>query len=141
MKKKYFLVILFLLLAIFLTGCSGGGIVTPANDEAAIKNVIYDWSLALNDMNWSKAKGYCINGSDMYYAVEQIEDLVNTLYALCNQVTMNVVVNIQDVSINGSYSDVYCSILYYTTYCSYYETDEVNGYLHLQKIGNSWKMY
>ncbi len=30
MKRKCFFVILFLILAIFLTGCSGGGIVTPA---------------------------------------------------------------------------------------------------------------
>ena len=32
MKRKSFFVILFLVLAIFLTGCSGGGIVTPATE-------------------------------------------------------------------------------------------------------------
>jgi len=32
-KKKYFLIILFLILAMFLSGC-GGGIVTPVTDEA-----------------------------------------------------------------------------------------------------------
>jgi len=32
MKKKYFFVTLFLVLAIFLTGCSGGGIVTPTTE-------------------------------------------------------------------------------------------------------------
>jgi hypothetical protein len=41
--------ILFLVLAIFLSGYSE--IVTPANDEAAIKNVIHDRSLTLNDLN------------------------------------------------------------------------------------------
>ena len=30
MKRKYFLVVLFLILVIFLSGCSGGGIVTPS---------------------------------------------------------------------------------------------------------------
>jgi hypothetical protein len=30
MKKKSFLIIAFLILAIFLTGCAGGGIVTPS---------------------------------------------------------------------------------------------------------------
>ena len=75
MKRKYFLVVLFLTLAIFLSGCSGGGVVTPANDEAAIRSVIHEWSLALNDLNWSKAKSYCVNDSDAYYAVEQMQDL------------------------------------------------------------------
>jgi len=55
MKRKYFLVVLFLLLAIFLIGCSGG-IVTPATDEAKIKSVISEYFLAINDQNWSKAK-------------------------------------------------------------------------------------
>ena len=32
MKRKYFLVSLFLILAMFLVGCSGGGIVTPATE-------------------------------------------------------------------------------------------------------------
>lgn len=32
MKRKYFFVVFFLVLAIFLTGCSGGGIVTPTTD-------------------------------------------------------------------------------------------------------------
>jgi len=67
MRKKYFFVILFLILAIFLVGCSGGGIVTPATDEAKIKSVLYDYCLALNDQNWSKAKSYCIYGSDAYF--------------------------------------------------------------------------
>jgi len=56
MKEKYFFVIIFLMLAIFLSGCSGGGIITPVTDEAKIKGVLYDYCLALNDKNWSKAK-------------------------------------------------------------------------------------
>jgi len=30
MKRKYFIVILFLILAIFLSSCAGGGIITPS---------------------------------------------------------------------------------------------------------------
>lgn len=33
MKRKYFFVILFLILAIFLTGCNGGGVVTPSTTD------------------------------------------------------------------------------------------------------------
>lgn len=40
----------------FLVGCAGGGIVTPAGDEAAIKSVVNEYFLAINDQNWSKAK-------------------------------------------------------------------------------------
>jgi uncharacterized protein YceK len=76
-KRKYFLVVLFLTLAIFLSGC--GGIVTPATDEAKIKSVIYDYFLAINDQNWSKAKNCCIYESDRYYATCVMEDAVNAL--------------------------------------------------------------
>ena len=55
-EKESFFVILFLTLAIFLSGCSGGGIVTPVTDEAKIKNVVNELWLAINDQNWSKAK-------------------------------------------------------------------------------------
>jgi hypothetical protein len=140
MKKKYYFVILFLVLAIFLSGCSGGGIVTPATDEDAIKNVIRDWSLALNDMNWNKAKGYCLNGSEMYYAVETFEDLANSISTYCNQITVNVVINVGNVSINGSYGQAYCYTAWYTTYCGLYETDAYYVYYSLQKIGNNWKL-
>jgi len=141
MKRKLFLVVLVLILAIFLVGCAGGGIVTPATDEAKIKSVIYEYFLALNDQNWSKAKSYCVYGSDQYYAVCQAEDLVNTAYLFCNQVTINFVVNIINVSISGSYSQVHSYVSYLITYCGYYETDEVDSYLELQKVGNSWKLY
>lgn len=44
MRRKYFLVILLLILAIFLNGC--GGLVTPDTDEAKIKEVIQNYALA-----------------------------------------------------------------------------------------------
>lgn len=135
------MVILFLVLAIFLSGCSGGGIVTPATDEAKIKSVINEYCLAINGQNWSKAKGYCIYESDIYYAVCQVEDLVNMGYLYCNIVTINMIVNILDVSINGNYSQVYCNKYILISYCGYFESDSVYKYYNLQKVGNSWKLY
>ena len=140
MKRKYFLIVLFLILAIFLSGC-GSGIVTPATDEAKIKSVINEYFLAMHDQNWSKAKGYCVYGSDRYYAVCQFEDLVNTLYLYCNIITINAGVNILDVFIYGNYSQVYCSVSVLITYCGYHESDNTSGYYDLQKIGNQWKLY
>jgi len=141
MKRKVFLVVLFLILTIFLSGCSGVGIVTPVTDEANIKSVINEYFLALNDQNWSKAKGYCVYGSDRYYAVCQGEDLFNTLSLYCNIITINAYTDIQNVSINGSYSQAYCYTTYLVTACGYYESDSGYKYYNLQKIGNSWKLY
>jgi len=107
MKRKYFFVILFLVLAIFLSGCAGGGIVTPATDEAKIKSVIHEYFLAINDQNWSKAKSYCVYGSDRYYATCVLEDAINALYQFYGSVTITIFVTISDVSVNGSYASAY----------------------------------
>lgn len=141
MKRKYFLLVLFLILAIFLSGCSGGGIVTPATDEAKVKSVINEYFLALNDQNWNKAKSYCVYGSDRYYAVCQMEDLVNTLYLYCNIITINVYADILSVSIYGNYSEAYLYLNALITACGYYESDSGYVYYDLQKVGNSWKIY
>lgn len=141
MKRKYFLVVLFLTLAIFLSGCSGGGIVTPATDEPEIKSVIHEFFLAINDQNWSKAKGYCIYGSEKYYYISQLEDMVNTGYQYCSTVTINMIINVKNVSINGNYGQAKCDLSIIISYCGYFESDDSSGTLYLQKVGNTWKLY
>ena len=139
MKRKCFLVVLVLILAIFLSGC--GGIVLPATDEAKIKSVINEYFLALNNQDWSKAKSCCVYGSDIYYAVCDIEALVNNAYLYCNIITVNVVIDIQNVSINGNYADVSFSYNLLITGCGeegYAEEGDTT--FTLQKIGNSWKL-
>ena len=101
MKRKYFLVVLFLILAIFLSGC--GGVVTPATDEAKVKSVINEYFLAINDQNWSNAKSYCVYGSDRYYATCVLEDYINSLYQY-GVVTLTCIVSISNVSIYGNYA-------------------------------------
>ena len=141
MKRKYFLVVLFLILAIFLSGCSGGGIVTPATDEAKVKSVIYEYFLAMNDQNWSKAKGYCVYGSDRYYKTCGLEDGINVLYQYANIVTITCFVTISNVSINGSYATVYGSGTIVITADYYSESESASTTYYLQKVGNSWKIY
>ncbi|MBU2598471.1 MAG: hypothetical protein KKC53_04750 [Actinobacteria bacterium] len=141
MKKKYYFVILFLVLAIFLTGCSGGGIVTPATDEAKIKSVINEYFLAINDQNWSKAKSYCVYGSDQYYSTCLFEDAVNVLEQYYGNVTVTCFTNISNVSVNGSYASAFVSINLIATAGYYYESDSISGYYYLQKTGNNWKIY
>ena len=141
MKRKGILLLSILIIAIFLTGCSTDGVVTPATDEAKVKSVIQEYYLALNDQNWSKAKSYCIYGSEKYYKTCVIEDAINTLYLYCNIVTINTFVSISNVSIYGNYSDVYCYVSATISYCGYFESDSDYGYLYLQRVGNNWKLY
>ena len=79
MKRKCLLILTILVLAIFLSGCSGG-IVTPSTDEAKIESVIEEYFMAINNQNWSKAKNYCVYGSDIYYEPCILEDGINTLH-------------------------------------------------------------
>ena len=138
MKRKYFLVILFLMLAMFLSGC---GIVTPATDEAKIKSVIQDYYLAINDQNWSKVKNCCVYGSEQYYKVSLMEDAVNALQQYYGNVTITCFANISNVSVYGSYASAYINVTVVVTAGYYYDSASDSGYLYLQKIGNSWKLY
>jgi len=134
MKRKCFLGVLVLLLAIFLSSC---GIVLPVTDEVKIKSVINEFCLALNNQDWSTAKSLCVYGSTVYKTVCDIEDLI--LY--CNDITINVEMDIKNVSINGNDATVFGYASFLTTGCGLYETIEGDSTLSLQKVGNSWKIY
>ena len=141
MKRKYYFVILFLVLAIFLSGCSGGGIVTPTTDEAKTKSVINECVLAVNDQDWSKAKSYCVYGSEAYYQVCYIEDMVNTYHLYCDLITINYYINILNVSIYGNYSEVYGYLTLVISACGQFYSDSSYFWQYLQKVGNTWKIY
>jgi len=55
MKRKCFLIVLFLVLAIFLTGC--GGIIPPTNISSEAENFIGEWK-AISPTNLSKVEIY-----------------------------------------------------------------------------------
>ncbi|MBA7585866.1 hypothetical protein ES708_27856 [subsurface metagenome] len=139
MRSKILMVALVMVLVLALVGC--GGVVTPATDEAKVKSVIQDWSLAINAQNWNKALNYCVHGSDAYYGVCQLRDAVDSLNQYCSVVTINVLVTNMQVSIYGSYANVSCYVGIVISYCGYIESDSLYGNLTLQKIGNSWKLY
>ena len=141
MKRKNILLLSILILAIFLTGCSTGGVVTPATDEAKVKSVIQDYFLAINDQNWSKAKNCCVYGSDRYYATCVLEDAVNALYQYTSTVTITCFVTISNVTITGSYASAYINLTMYASAGGYSDSDSASGYYYLQKVGNSWKIY
>ncbi len=133
------MVALVMVLVLALVGC--GGVVTPATDEAKIKSVIQDWSLAINAQNWNKALSYCVYGSDKYYYICQLRDAINSLNQYCSVVTINILITNIQVSIYGSYANASCYVTAVISACGYYESDSLYGNLTLQKIGNSWKLY
>jgi len=139
MNRKHLFLVAFMILAVFLSGCNG--VVTPATDEAKIKSVVYEFVLALNDQNWSKAKGYCVYGSDAYYKVSLMEDMFNNIHLTCGNVTLSSYMIIYNVYIYGNYSEVYGDFYCVISGCGQVEGGGGIAYTYLQKVGNSWKIY
>ncbi len=139
MKRKCLLILTILVLAIFLSGCSGG-IVTPSTDEAKIESVIEEYFVAINNQNWSKTKSYCVYGSERYYATCELEDMINLLNQYYNIVTITFSVNIYNVYIYGNYAlaDINVDIWYVYYYSS--EVDSTSTTYSLKKVGNVWKL-
>ena len=139
MNRKHLFLFAFIILAVFLSGCNG--VITPATDEAKVKSAVHEYFLAINDQNWSKAKGYCVYGSDRYYATCTIEDLFNNMCQLYNVVTITCYADIYNVVIIGNYADAYFNLTFVLT-ADYYSYDDSGSVCYyLQKIGNSWKIY
>ena len=147
MKRKCFLLGLFLILIMFLVGCSGIGLPdteAPITDEEKIEHVINDFFLALNEEDWEKAKSLCVDHSIWYDFVSNFERAV---YG-----------NIDDTYIlEFSYS---ISSFYFITGCTcpllaivfgeFFMSLTINGELQgfeewgiitLQKINNDWQLF
>ena len=140
MKRKCFFVILFLILAIFLSGC--GEVVTPATDEAKVKSVIYEYFLATNDQNWEKAKSYCIYGSEEYYDLCFFKDMINVYSQTTGNITITMDADIVNSNIMGKYATVYLKVTSLVTVnYDVVINDNVFCYYYLQKIGTNWKIY
>ena len=135
MKRKYFLVILFLILAIFLSGC---GIVT---DEGKIRDVIDEYFLAISNQDWNKAEGFCIYDSDLYYETCIFEDYINSLYQFSSFVIVNCQVDIFDIIITGNYARAYIDGRITILTDDFFKTNNSAGYFYLQKVDNDWKVY
>ena len=137
MKRKCTLILTFLIMAIFLSGCTGG-IVTPATDEQKVKSVINEYFLAINDKNWSKAKSCCVYESDRYYATCYLEDAINAISSIA---TVTCYATISNVSTYGNYADAYINLYLVVNVGGYIEDFSGAAYYYLQKVGNSWKIY
>ena len=145
MKRKYYFVILFLVLAIFLSGCSGGGVVTPDIDEIGgdaylCENLLKGFFTALNNENFALALSYCKSGGATF-------DLVNNKWDLAQQYpTFYFTYQVYDIC-NFSYIGEYVSCDYdlswtlYDIYGVTYSTSYSYGSPMLfEKINGEWKM-
>ena len=139
--KKLTLVFLVMILCLSLVGCNGT--VTPGTDtdKIEIKAVLQNFFLAINNQNWSEAKGYCVYGSDALFIVESIEDAVDTLNLYYYIVTINCFVNISNVSASGNYGSAKVSGSVVIIADGESESESINSTYDLQKIGNNWQIY
>jgi len=133
MKRKYFFIILFLILAIFLSGC---GIIT---DEEKVRDVIDEYFSAINNQDWNRAKNYCIYESDVYYETCFLEDYIDSLYP--SIVIINCQVDIFDITITGDYASAYIDGNFTIITNGHSIMDDSSGYFYLQKVSNNWKIY
>ena len=127
MKRKYFLIILFLILAIFLTGCD---ILTPDVDKIEIKGVIQNYASAMNNQDWDKAKSYCVYQSWAYLYIEGYEWAID-YYGI--EIFAFKIDNIRDIEVEGNYGQANIHIR--DTFLVRWEL------AYLQKINGIWKIY
>ncbi|MBU4294064.1 MAG: hypothetical protein KJ770_08450 [Actinobacteria bacterium] len=141
MKRKYFFVVLFLILAMFLVGC-GSGIVTPViSEETQIRDLISKLCLAISDKNWSLAKSYCYPGSSAYLMIEQVESMVAP-YPQISDVIIWIVPSIYSINIMGNEATVIASFYVQMWYQGEYASDDTGkGTMILIKSGGEWYFY
>ena len=147
MKRKYFSVVLVLILAIFLSGCSGGGIVTPdsnatGGDFYLCENLLKGFYTALSNQNFTQALSYCKSGGATFKLVNNLWDLTQeypTLY------TTYQVYDVYDfsysvyLSLHYDYSFTIHSI-YGDAYLAPLTTYKYNTLMLFEKINGEWKM-
>ena len=128
------MIILFLILAIFLSGC---GVIT---DEEKIYNIIDEYFLAVSNQEWERAKNCCIYGSNVYYETCDLEDYINSLYLDFSFVDISFNVDIFDITIIGDSASAYIDGKIIIIKDDQVITNDSSGRFYLQKISNNWKL-
>lgn len=134
MRSKHFLIVLFLILAMFLSGC---GVVT---DEEKIRDIIDEYFLAVIGQDWDKAKSYCIYDSEIYYETCDLEDYIDSLYLYSSFVDISFEVDIFDVIVIGDSASAYIDGFREITGDFMTGRKYYSEYFYLQKISNDWKL-
>ena len=139
MRKKYFFVILFLILAIFLVGC--GGVVTPGPNEVGgdfyiCENLLRGLYTALSNQNFTQALSYCKPGGLTFEYVNNLWGLVQE-YPTAVHATYQVY-EVYDFSyLPGGNLELYYNYSWTTITTSYF----YGRRMVFEKINGEWKMF
>lgn len=134
MKRKNILLLSILILAIFLTGCSTGGIVTPDTNGVICENLLRGFYTALSNRNFTQALSYCKSGGLTF-------GYVNDLWSFAQEhptfpVTYQVL-DVYDFSYLGGDFELY----YNYSWTTPVSTSYFFGHrLVFEKVNGEWKM-
>ena len=142
MKRKYFLIVLFLVLAIFLSGCAGGGIVTPSVDvdETKVKGIINNYWLALSNRQYGLAKSYCILNGEFYRLAEEYQSMP---YIGSSTVTFTPYVNWVEITGNSAKANINLTVTVTFCFdgnCSSGSETLYNYSIYLDRVSGAWKL-
>jgi len=143
MRKVYFLVILFLILAIFLSSC---GVITPDIDEVGedfyiCENLLRGYYTALSNRNYTQALSYCKPGGVMYKFANSMWDLALDYPEFYHTYQIYNVYNFSHPTsyyVNAKYD---FSATQHDTYGGTYGTKYYYGFAApFEKVNGVWKM-
>ena len=123
------------------------GYINEDEEETEILIVLGNFSNAIVNKNWAKAKSYCVVGSEEYEAVDELEDLYDELSALCDDINISYSGGGEaEVIISGKFA-VVSGYSTCTVSCVPPGGEEISvivsgeGSSYLEKVDNSWKIY
>jgi len=116
-------------------------IIVTESDEDKIRSVCSKLVSALNSKNWSRARSYCINGSEAYNQVSELENSINNIENWHGPGNLNINSNINNIVVNGNYATVYGYFNSTFTAGSYVDENSGSFTGYLKKSGSSWKIY
>ena len=146
---KKLIVSLIIILALLVSGCEtiipddNNGVIIPVTEVEKIESVVHDYFEALNELDWDKAKSYCVIDSEMYITTLQMQADVESVVG---HFSWDWIISITGTSVNGNYAEVYFDVDETTVIVGYnqteiYESGAIDIICYLQKVGNNWKMY
>ena len=148
MKRKLFLIVLVLVLAMFLSSCTGGGIVTPdineiGGDAYLCENLLKGFYTALSNQNFTQALSYCKYGGATFKLANSRWDLAQEYPTFYTAYQVYDVFNFKYVgkylSLHHDFSYTILSI--YGDASTYPQTTYFNNSLMLfEKVNEEWKM-
>ena len=148
MRRKAILLLSILIIAIFLIGCSTGGIVTPdsnniGGDFYVCENLLKGFYAALCNQNFTQALSYCKYGEPTFQLVNNLWDLAQEYPTFYTTYQVYDVFNFYYVgkylSLHFDYSFTTHSI-YGDSYIAPITTYKYNTLMLFEKVNGQWKM-